>query len=135
VIRQAKRRSAAATGARAAWRETPSALDPSSEAAWLTLAATSEPAPALAYAARALEINPASQPARRAIRWAVGRLPPREGPKTPHEIRPSPGKQAVLSPAHTAVPPRRPLGAPAGAVGASPGWIVIRDPVFLVAES
>jgi len=53
-------------------------LDARSEAAWLTLAAVSDPRPALAYAARALEINPRSQPARRAIRWAVRRLPPRE---------------------------------------------------------
>jgi lipoprotein-anchoring transpeptidase ErfK/SrfK len=62
-------------------------LDPRSEAAWLTLAAASEPRPALAYAARALEINPRSQPARRAIRWAVRRLPPRERPEALRELR------------------------------------------------
>jgi lipoprotein-anchoring transpeptidase ErfK/SrfK len=62
-------------------------LDPHSEAAWLTLAAVSEPRPALAYAARALEINPRSQPARRAIRWAVRQLPPRERPEALREVR------------------------------------------------
>ena len=62
-------------------------LDPHSEAAWLTLAAVSEPRPALAYAARALEVNPRSQPARRAIRWAVRQLPRRERPEALREVR------------------------------------------------
>jgi lipoprotein-anchoring transpeptidase ErfK/SrfK len=62
-------------------------MEPRSEAAWLMLAAVSEPRPALAYAARALEINPGSQPARRAIRWAVRLLPPRERPEALREVR------------------------------------------------
>jgi lipoprotein-anchoring transpeptidase ErfK/SrfK len=62
-------------------------LDPHSETAWLTLAAVSEARPALAYAARALEVNPRSQPARRAIRWAVRQLPPRERPAALREAR------------------------------------------------
>lgn len=62
-------------------------LDPHSEAAWLTLAAVSEPRPALAYAARALEINPRSQPARKAIRWAVRQLPARERPAVLRQVR------------------------------------------------
>jgi len=62
-------------------------LDPSSEAAWLTLAAVSEPRPALAYAARALAVNPRSQPARRAIHWLVRRLPPRERPEAVRRLR------------------------------------------------
>jgi lipoprotein-anchoring transpeptidase ErfK/SrfK len=62
-------------------------LDPRSEASWLMLAAVSEPRPALAYAARALDINPRSQPARRAIRWAVRQLPPRERPEALREVR------------------------------------------------
>lgn len=62
-------------------------LDARSEAAWLTLAGVSEARPALAYAARALEINPRSQPARRAIRWAVRQLPPRERKEALREVR------------------------------------------------
>lgn len=62
-------------------------LDPRSEAAWLTLAAVSEPRPALAYAARALEINPRSQPARRAIRWAVRKIPRRERQEALRQVR------------------------------------------------
>ncbi len=50
-------------------------LAPRDEAPWLLLAAASEPRAGLAYAARALEINPRSQAARRAIRWLVRRLP------------------------------------------------------------
>ena len=52
-------------------------LQPASERAWLLLAAASDPRPGLAYAARALEINPKSQAARKAIRWFIRRLPPR----------------------------------------------------------
>src|SRR3990172_5281931 len=62
-------------------------LDPHSEAAWLTLGGGSEPRAGLAYAARALEVNPRSQPARRAIRWAVRQLPPRERPEALREVR------------------------------------------------
>lgn len=62
-------------------------LDPSSEAAWLTLAAVSEPRAGLAYAARALAVNPRSQPARRAIHWLVRRLPPRDRPEAVRRLR------------------------------------------------
>ncbi len=50
-------------------------LAPNEEAAWLYLAATSEPRAGLAYLAKALDINPKSKAARRAIRWMVKRLP------------------------------------------------------------
>jgi lipoprotein-anchoring transpeptidase ErfK/SrfK len=53
-------------------------LSPESELAWLYLAAASEPKAGLAYLARALEINPRSRAARKAIRWMVRRLPPKE---------------------------------------------------------
>jgi lipoprotein-anchoring transpeptidase ErfK/SrfK len=54
---------------------TATSLDPHSEEAWLLLAAVSEPRAGLAYVARALDINPASKPARKAIRWLIRRLP------------------------------------------------------------
>ncbi len=41
----------------------------------------------MAYAARALEINPGSQPARKAIRWAIRRLPARERPEALREAK------------------------------------------------
>ena len=50
-------------------------LNPYSEEAWLYLAAASEPKAGLAYLARALEVNPRSKRARKAIRWMVRRLP------------------------------------------------------------
>lgn len=53
-------------------------LNPQSEAAWLLLAAASEPRPGLAYAAKALEINPDSQAARKAVRYLVRRVPRNE---------------------------------------------------------
>lgn len=54
-------------------------LAPQDETAWLLLAAASEnPRAGLAYVARALEINPKSRPAHKAVRWLVRRLPPRE---------------------------------------------------------
>jgi lipoprotein-anchoring transpeptidase ErfK/SrfK len=62
-------------------------IDPSSESAWLTLAAASEPRPGLAYAARALEINPRNQAARKAIRWFIHRLPPVERKEAVRRLR------------------------------------------------
>jgi lipoprotein-anchoring transpeptidase ErfK/SrfK len=61
---------------------------PEREAAWLMLAAASEEARAgLAYAARALEINPRSRAGRKAVRWLVRRLPPRERGPALREVR------------------------------------------------
>jgi lipoprotein-anchoring transpeptidase ErfK/SrfK len=62
-------------------------LDPLSEKGWLTLAAVSEPRAGLAYAARALEINPKSKPAKKAIRWLVRRLPSGERKAALREAR------------------------------------------------
>jgi lipoprotein-anchoring transpeptidase ErfK/SrfK len=53
-------------------------LAPQSEETWLFLAAVSQPRAGLAYVARALELNPQSRPARKAIRWLVQRLPSQE---------------------------------------------------------
>src|SRR3972149_5784278 len=95
-------------------------LDPHSEAAWLTLAAVSEPRPALAYAARALEVNPRSQPARRAIRWAGRQLPRRERPPGPRGRRlPTPLPSRVFSPPRAAAPAWA-IGPPVGLGAASP---------------
>jgi lipoprotein-anchoring transpeptidase ErfK/SrfK len=60
------------------WARRAVTLSPDSEQAWLYLAASSEPKAGLAYLARALEINPRSQAARKAIRWMVRRLPSKE---------------------------------------------------------
>jgi lipoprotein-anchoring transpeptidase ErfK/SrfK len=61
---------------------------PKRETAWLMLATASEDARAgLAYAARALEINPRSRAGRKAVRWLVRRLPPRERGRALKEAR------------------------------------------------
>jgi lipoprotein-anchoring transpeptidase ErfK/SrfK len=44
----------------------------------LYLAAASSPRAGLAYLVRALEINPRSKPAKKAIRWIIRQLPPKE---------------------------------------------------------
>lgn len=62
-------------------------LNPRSETPWLFLAAASAPRAGLAYAARALEINPRSQAARKAVRWLVHRLPPRQQRPALRQIR------------------------------------------------
>ncbi|MDF1499589.1 MAG: L,D-transpeptidase family protein [Anaerolineales bacterium] len=49
--------------------------NPRSEKAWLILAGVSEPRAGLAYAARALEINPRSESARQAIRYLARSVP------------------------------------------------------------
>ncbi|TET80980.1 MAG: L,D-transpeptidase [Anaerolineales bacterium] len=62
-------------------------LAPDKEGPWLFLAAVSEPRAGLAYVARALEINPRSRPARKAIRWIMRRLPPGERKQAVREAR------------------------------------------------
>lgn len=47
------------------------------EAPWLLMAAASEPEQGLMYVAKALEINPTSKTARKAIRWLVRQVPPK----------------------------------------------------------
>ena len=53
-------------------------LLPNAEEPWLYLAAVSDTKAGLAYLARALEINPRSRPAKKAIRWMIRRLPAAE---------------------------------------------------------
>jgi lipoprotein-anchoring transpeptidase ErfK/SrfK len=57
------------------------------EQAWLLLAGVSSPRAALAYAARALEIDPGNQAARKAIRWIVRNLAPQEREQAIREAR------------------------------------------------
>ena len=52
------------------------ALAPHWEVPWLIMAACTTPEIGLSHVARALEINPASKPAKKAIRWFIRRLPP-----------------------------------------------------------
>ena len=56
-------------------------LLPNMEEPWLYLAATADTKAGLAYLARALEINPRSKPAKKAIRWMIRRLPSGERKK------------------------------------------------------
>jgi lipoprotein-anchoring transpeptidase ErfK/SrfK len=82
-------------------------LSPRWDAPWLILAAVSEPRAGLAYAARALEINPGSQAARGAIRWLVKRLPRDARAETVREFHIPEGLAVeLLSPAALASPRR-----------------------------
>lgn len=56
-------------------------LNPNLEDAWLIRAAVSEPRLSVEYVRKALAINPASQPARKAMHWAVQRLRASEQPE------------------------------------------------------
>jgi lipoprotein-anchoring transpeptidase ErfK/SrfK len=62
-------------------------LKPDWEAPWLLLAASSEPEQALSYVARALELNPRSKVARKAIRWLVKRVPAKSRGKVLRDIQ------------------------------------------------
>lgn len=71
-------RQALASGDRAAarrWAREAVRRAPRDERGWLFLAAASEPRYALAYVARALDLNPKSVRARKAVRWLVRRMP------------------------------------------------------------
>ena len=56
------------------WAEQAIRLDPKLEDAWLVLAAVASPEASLFYLNKALEANPNSQRARKAMHWAAGRL-------------------------------------------------------------
>jgi lipoprotein-anchoring transpeptidase ErfK/SrfK len=71
---------------------------PHAEEPWLYLAACSGPQAALAYLARALEINPRSKRARIAIRWTVRQLPPRRRREVLRELDIEPLSFEALSP-------------------------------------
>lgn len=60
---------------------------PEEETPWLYLAAASEPRAGLAYAAKALDINPDSKAAREAVHWLVQRLPKRERQEAIQEVQ------------------------------------------------
>jgi len=62
-------------------------LAPDWEAPWLFLAATSEPKKGLTYVARALELNPSSKPAQKALRWLVKQMPSQTKGKAIREIQ------------------------------------------------
>jgi lipoprotein-anchoring transpeptidase ErfK/SrfK len=82
-------------------------LSPRWDAPWLILAAVSEPRAGLAYAARALEINPRSQAARGAIRWLVKRLPSGARAETIRELHIPEGLAVeLLAPASLSLPRR-----------------------------
>lgn len=77
ALRRGDKASARQLGEQAAY------LAPDMEDAWLVLAASDpDPHDALAYARKALELNPHSTRAHRAVEWASARLPA-EGPTSP----------------------------------------------------
>jgi lipoprotein-anchoring transpeptidase ErfK/SrfK len=76
-------------------------LMPDMEDVWLVLAASDpNPQDALAYAQKALEINPQSTRARRGLEWASGRLKPVEGShdRTPPRLVPNQVEAATSLP-------------------------------------
>jgi lipoprotein-anchoring transpeptidase ErfK/SrfK len=101
------------------WGEQAALLAPDMEDAWLILAASDpDPHEALAYARKALQLNPQSGRAHRAVEWAEGRLtqaagtrpnapvPPRVAPDQVDAIARLPEKQAYQT--AVAVPQARP---------------------------
>jgi lipoprotein-anchoring transpeptidase ErfK/SrfK len=91
-------------------------LAPDLEAPWLYLAAASDPRPALAYLARALEINPRSSAARKAIRWTIGRMPAAERQEAAARLKLPKSLQLELTPLE-ALTRRRWFSLPIGLAG------------------
>src|SRR5512138_2882369 len=78
ALRRGDRPSARQLGEQAALRA------PQMEDVWLVLAASDpDPREALAYAQKALQLNPQSARARRGVDWAAGQLKQAEAPKAP----------------------------------------------------
>lgn len=96
-----------------AWKmgEQAALLTPDMEDAWLILAASDpNPEEALAYAQKALELNPSSMRAHKAVEWAKGKLKPatilKEAIAIPVKLQTLPEK---IQPETQAKPGRRPL--------------------------
>ncbi len=92
-LRRGDKTSARQLGERAAL------LAPQMEDVWLVLAAADpDPQDALAYAQKALQINPQSTRAQRAIEWATGRLKQVEALKALTPVSPLPRRVEVAVP-------------------------------------
>lgn len=122
-------------------------LEPRLEEAWLILAALGSPEASLRYLQRALEINPASERARRGMEWALNRMragsapaAPKPAPPTP-PVRPAPPAPIARPvPITPAAAPARERTRPVPTVKAGPkparrkhGWIWISLAVTVVA--
>jgi lipoprotein-anchoring transpeptidase ErfK/SrfK len=87
ALRRGDKASARQLGEKAAY------LAPDMEDVWLVLAASDpNPEEALAYARKALEIDPQSTRAHRAVEWAAGRLKPAEVLTEPTQPRAAPNR-------------------------------------------
>ncbi|KAF0107713.1 MAG: hypothetical protein FD146_1344, partial [Anaerolineaceae bacterium] len=62
------------SGAARRWAEMAAALAPDLEEPWLILAGLAAPRESVEFLERALKINPASERARQAMRWAARRM-------------------------------------------------------------
>jgi lipoprotein-anchoring transpeptidase ErfK/SrfK len=78
------------------WAEQAAALKPDHEDGWLWLAAVASPRASVAYLKRALEINPASERARKAMHWAIRRM--RQEPPQPPARLPALRRVLVAAP-------------------------------------
>ncbi len=78
------------------WAEQAVKLAPHREEPWLYLAALSNPRASVVYLLRALEINPQSVTARKAMHWAIQRL--RESQSQPKIYEPSPLSISISQP-------------------------------------
>jgi lipoprotein-anchoring transpeptidase ErfK/SrfK len=93
ALRRGDKPSARQLGERAAF------LAPDMEDVWLVLAASDpNPQDALAYARRALQINPHSTRARRGVAWASGQIEQAQASSAPSPIAPIPVQAAAASP-------------------------------------
>jgi lipoprotein-anchoring transpeptidase ErfK/SrfK len=92
ALRRGDRQSARQLGEQAALRA------PAMEDAWLILAASDpDPREALAYARKALQLNPQSARAQRAVEWTSGRLTPAPAAKAPAPQRIVPAQAQALT--------------------------------------
>ncbi len=92
-LRQGDKSAARQQGERAAL------LAPQMEDAWLVLAASDpDPQDALAYAQKALQLNPHSTRAHRAVEWATGQLKQVEALKALTPVSPLPRRAGVAAP-------------------------------------
>lgn len=108
------------------WAQLAASLAPDSEEPWLILAAISTPQASMGYIRRALTLNPQSDRALRAWRWAQGRLAQEPQPKVqlqvPVTVRPAAVPAVAVQPKPVAAP-RKARGSWAWAI--LPGFVAL----------
>ena len=109
------------------WASLAARLDPANEQPWLIMAAMASPQASVAYCKRALELNPSSEAAKKAMEWASARLAQEQAAQAAAAQAPAaPPVTAKAAPSHERTAPVAVKPAPAQAhARKAPRWAAL----------